>query len=84
MNGLIHDMQQIITDLFDDDYDDEDSSNDEEMHEPQKKKPKKWYNKLANKAIAIGINYIQSALALQALRRAAAERDRNMPKFPLF
>jgi hypothetical protein len=45
---------------------------------------KKWYNKVANKVIAIGINYIQSVLALQALRRAAAERDRNMPKFPLF
>lgn len=50
----------------------------------QYSKKKKWFKKVANKVIAIGINYIQSVLALQALRRAAAERDRNMPKFPLF
>ncbi len=53
-------------------------------HLKQYSKKKKWFNKVANKVIAIGINYIQSVLALQALRRAAAERDRNMPKFPLF
>lgn len=50
----------------------------------QYSKKKKWFKKVANKVIAIGINYIQSVLALQALRRAAADRDRNMPKFPLF
>jgi hypothetical protein len=50
----------------------------------KKKGPPKWYTKLAARALAVGVNYVQGTLALQALRRAAAERDQNMPKFPLF
>jgi hypothetical protein len=44
----------------------------------------RWYEKLAARALVLGVNYLQGWLALQAVRRAAAERDRRMPKFPLF
>eukprot|EP00980_Cylindrotheca_fusiformis_P004373 scaffold925_cov129-Cylindrotheca_fusiformis.AAC.26 len=43
-----------------------------------------WMKKLAGRALVLGVNYIQGWLAWQGLKRAAAERDRNMPKFPLF
>lgn len=50
----------------------------------QKRGPAKWYERWALKALVIGINYIQGWLVLQALRREARKRDRDMPKFPLF
>jgi hypothetical protein len=43
-----------------------------------------WVRKVAAKAFVLGVNYIQGWLAWQGLKRAALERDRNMPKFPLF
>lgn len=43
-----------------------------------------WLKKLAGRAVVLGVNYVQGWLAWQGLKRAAAERDRNMPKFPLF
>ena len=46
--------------------------------------PAKWYERLAAKALVIGINYVQGWLMLQALRREAKKRDTEMPKFPLF
>ena len=50
----------------------------------QKRGPAKWYERLAGKALVIGVNYIQGWLVLQALRREARRRDLSMPKFPLF
>jgi hypothetical protein len=44
----------------------------------------KWYEKLAARAAVLGINYLQGWMAWQAIQRAALERDRDMPKFPLF
>ncbi len=46
--------------------------------------PAKWYERLAAKALVIGVNYVQGWLMLQALRREAKKRDTEMPKFPLF
>lgn len=46
--------------------------------------PVKWYEKLAARALVIGVNYIQGWLALQGIRKAASERDKLMPKFPIF
>ena len=43
-----------------------------------------WAKKLAARGIMLGVNYAQGWLAWQGLKRAAAERDRKMPKFPLF
>ncbi|KAL9191106.1 hypothetical protein ACHAXT_000812 [Thalassiosira profunda] len=50
----------------------------------QKRGPAKWYERLALKALVIGVNYVQGWIVLQALRREAMKRDRDMPKFPLF
>jgi len=50
----------------------------------QKRGPAKWYERWALKALVIGINYVQGWIVLQALRREARKRDRDMPKFPLF
>ena len=44
----------------------------------------KWYEKLAARALVIGVNYIQGWLALQGIRKAASERDKLMPEFPKF
>jgi hypothetical protein len=44
----------------------------------------KWIEKVASRAFVLGVNYLQGWLAWQGIKRAAIERDRNMPKFPLF
>jgi len=46
--------------------------------------PAKWYERLAAKALVIGVNYVQGWIVLQTLRREARRRDSTMPKFPLF
>eukprot|EP00934_Nitzschia_sp_Nitz4_P002261 Nitzschia sp. Nitz4//scaffold13_size275219//225758//226444//NITZ4_000912-RA/size275219-processed-gene-0.163-mRNA-1//-1//CDS//3329536128//2261//frame0 len=45
---------------------------------------KPWAKKIASRVLVLSVNYVQGWLALQALRQAAMERDREMPKFPLF
>ena len=50
----------------------------------RRKGPAKWYEKIAARALVLGVNYLQGSLALQQLRKAAADRDKAMPKFPLF
>ena len=50
----------------------------------KRKRPAKWYEKLASRAITLAINYVQGWLAWQGIKKAAEERDRNVPKFPLF
>jgi hypothetical protein len=57
---------------------------EEDNEGAQPKRPRKWYHKLAARAAVLAVNYFQGWLALNAIRRAAAERDRDMPKFPLF
>ena len=49
-----------------------------------RKGPAKWYEKVGARALMLGVNYLQGWLALQQLRKAAADRDQAMPKFPLF
>jgi len=44
----------------------------------------KWLERLAARAFVFGVNYIQGWLAWQGIKRAALERDRTQPKFPLF
>ena len=50
----------------------------------QRKHPAKWYEKVAAKAFVFGVNYFQGWLAYQGIKRAAAQRDLHLPKFPLF
>jgi hypothetical protein len=100
LQGLLKDMMEAtslrdeldqdyrnVASLNDDEYDDIDDDNVDEEGVSQRKKqggPAKWYTKLAARAVVFGVNYLQGWLALQGLRKAAAERDRTMPKFPLF
>jgi len=82
LQGLISDMmeateaRQALVET------DEEDSDVEEVTQP--KRPAKWYEKLAARALVLGINYVQGWLAWQGIKRAAIERERNMPKFPLF
>ena len=48
------------------------------------RRPVTWYKKLVARALMLGVNYGQGWLALQGIKRAARERDENLPKFPLF
>ena len=57
---------------------------DENLPEKERKRIPRWCKKLASRAIMLGVNYIQGRLALHALRQAALERERDMPKIPLF
>jgi hypothetical protein len=100
LQGLLKDMMEAtslrdeldrnvasLNDDNDDEYDDIDDDDHDEEGVSQRKKqggPAKWYTKLAARAVVFGVNYLQGWLALQGLRKAAAERDRTMPKFPLF
>ena len=43
-----------------------------------------WARKLGARALVVGVNYLQGWLAWQAVQRAAIERERQTPKFPLF
>jgi hypothetical protein len=43
-----------------------------------------WYKKLAARGLVLGINYFQAWLAWQGIKRAALQREKNLPKFPLF
>jgi len=48
------------------------------------KKQKTWHKKLAARVLVFGVNYLQGWLAWQGIKRAALEREKQMPKFPLF
>lgn len=44
----------------------------------------RWAQRLCAKALVVGVNYLQGWLAWQGVKRAALQRERVMPKFPLF
>ena len=81
--GLLADMQQateLEEALFD--MDEEEEADVAENHAARR--PAKWYEKVAARGLVLGVNYLQGWLAWQGIRRAALERERKMPKFPLF
>lgn len=49
-----------------------------------KKQIPAWYKKLAARGLVLGVNYFQGWLAWQGIKHAALQRERNLPKFPLF
>ena len=86
LQGLISDMleaTQIRKDeqslAFEGGESDEDSSPRGRFHQMPR-----WLKKIAGRALMLGVNYIQGWLVWQGVKRAAIERDRSMPKFPLF
>ena len=94
LNGLLQDMIETTKSRqeLEEDWDDaatvkvEEENNVDESGkiQRQRKGPAKWYEKIAARALVLGVNYLQGWLALQQLRKAAADRDKAMPKFPLF
>jgi hypothetical protein len=78
LEGLLQDMTEI-TELR--------RRDDDELllgEEPEERRIPKWAEQLGARALMFGVNYLQGWLALQGLRQAALERERNLPKFPLF
>ena len=95
LNGLLQDMIETTQSRqeLEEDWDDAatgkveeevESNEDTKKIQRQRKGPAKWYEKIAARALVLGVNYLQGWLALQQLRKAAADRDKAMPKFPLF
>jgi hypothetical protein len=95
LQGLINDMieaterrkdEESLADiLMEDDEDDFDSQNQSGASK-RRRRPKvpKWLERIAARAFVFGVNYLQGWLAWQGIKRAALERDKNQPKFPLF
>jgi hypothetical protein len=93
--GLIQDMMDATQRLEDEhglaemllDDDDDDGGWNSAAPSTGKKRRRqmpKWLERIAARAFVFGVNYIQGWLAWQGIKRAAIERDRNQPKFPLF
>jgi len=83
LKGLLQDMIEATQDRKNErslEFDEEDL----EHLSPKRRRIPPWVKKIASRALALGINYIQGWLAWQGVKRAALERDREMPKFPLF
>ena len=76
LQGLLSDMMEA-TSMRQDVDDDIDTADAEPM-------PTKWYKKVAAQILMVGVNYIQGWLAWQGIKKAAEQRDKDMPKFPLF
>ena len=91
LSGLLRDMiqstssRQEIDDMWNDVNSEEECQNIDEATPEQKiPKPIKWYEKLFARCLVFGVNYLQGWLAWQSLRKTAANREKIMPKFPLF
>ncbi|CAB9504230.1 expressed unknown protein [Seminavis robusta] len=87
LEGLLSDMmqatetqQELLGILPNDDEDD----NAVEGGGRGGKRPAKWYEKIGARVLVFLVNYAQGWLAYQGIKRAAAQRDAHLPKFPLF
>ena len=90
LQGLIRDMiesterrkdERSVATIIEEDVSDSKPTSARKLRLPQ---VPKWLERLAARAFVFGVNYFQGWLAWQGIKRAALERDRNMPKFPLF
>jgi hypothetical protein len=93
LEGLIKDMlesterrkdEQNLSNMALDVGDDNDAKGGVGNMKRRSIKVPKWLERLAARTFVFGVNYLQGWLAWQGIKRAALERDRNMPKFPLF
>jgi hypothetical protein len=85
LTGLESDMDSAA-DLRKEPYlgDDEEQNDIDNPSLAKRKRFVKWCKKMAAKGVMLGVNYLQGWLAWQAIQRAALEREREFPKFPLF
>lgn len=92
LDGLIRDMMHASTSSQNNDAEwasatvdsDGEGEDDTLTSQSRRRGPVKWYEKIAARALVFGVNYAQGWLAYQGIKKAAAERDRLQPKFPLF
>lgn len=89
LDGLIRDMMQVTSDLqsVEEEWESVNADIGEDATDnvsAKKRGPVKWYEKLGARVLVFGVNYVQGWLAYQGIKKAAEERDRMMPKFPLF
>lgn len=88
LDGLIRDMMHATSScqMLEEEWKTlNDSGNDEASTGIKRRRgPIKWYEKLAARILVISVNYVQGWLALQGIRKAASDRDKMMPKFPMF
>lgn len=88
LDGLIRDMLQATSELNSSMEEWESVNIGDDMAAAsttsKKRGAVKWYEKLAARVLVFGVNYLQGWLAYQGIKKAAEERDRMMPKFPLF
>lgn len=82
LSGLSKDLE--ILDEYRRDLSLVDNLGSDELPESKRRQLPRWCKKLASRAIMLLINYIQGRLALHAIRQAALERERHLPKLPLF
>lgn len=84
LQGLLSDMLEATESHKQDNGDELEDNDDESFLEGPKHKRRKWLKMVASKALMLGVNYFQGWLAWQGIKKAAAQRDKDMPKFPLF
>jgi len=90
LDGLIRDMLKATSDSqsLEDEWENVngqfDGEDEDGLPAKSRRGPVKWYEKLAARALVFGVNYLQGWLAYQGIKKSAEERDRMMPKFPLF
>ena len=74
----ITDLRRVLV------VDDDDELQIETVSSRRRKRIVKWCKRLAARGLMFGINYLQGWLAYQGIKRTALERERSLPKFPLF
>jgi hypothetical protein len=77
----LHDATDLRKELYEDSID---TTVVDSIGSARRKRFVKFCKTLALRSIMLGINYIQGWIALQGIKRVALERERAMPKFPLF
>lgn len=82
--GLLQDMADATELRKDADAELDDEGNSVEEAPLRRRRVPKWVKRVGARALIFGVNYVQGWLAWQAVRRSALERERNLPKFPLF
>ena len=88
LDGLIRDMLQSTSTFQNEEEEWANINNDSTTEDSDvmysERRVIKWYEKLAARILVLGVNYLQGWLAWQGIKRAAAQRDKMMPKFPIF
>ena len=84
LQGLLSDMMEATTQRQDEEAVAVQLAEHDSDDVAKKEKVPRWLKKLGARGLMLGVNYLQGWLAWQGIKRAAVQRDRDMPKFPLY